>query len=61
MSWLMFLSGIWMISMGLVLILGELKRSEPFSPKVEPKEENLRVKLERTKRRADKKRGQKIS
>jgi hypothetical protein len=61
MSWLMFLSGIWMISMGLVLILGELKRSEPFSPKVEPKEKDLRVKLERTKRRADKKRAQKNS
>ena len=45
--------------MGIILILGEEQRAKSF--KAEPKENDLKAKLEHTKRRADKKRGQKNS
>ena len=50
---------LWIFAMGIILVLGEEERASSF--KAEPKEKDLRVKLEHTKRRADKKRGQKIS
>jgi len=40
-------------------MLGEEQRTKSF--KAEPKENDVKAKLEHTKRRADKKRGQKIS
>ena len=50
---------LWIFAMGIILILGEEQRAKSF--KAEPKENNLKTKLEHTKRRADKKRGQKNS
>ena len=50
---------LWIFAMGVILILGEEQRAKSF--KEEPKENNVKAKLEHTKRRADKKRGQKIS
>ena len=50
---------LWIFAMGVILILGEEQRAKSF--KAEPKENNVKAKLEHTKRRADKKRGQKIS
>ena len=50
---------LWIFAMGIILILGEEQRARSF--KAEPKENNLKTKLEHTKRRADKKRGQKNS
>ena len=50
---------LWIFAMCIILMLGEEQRAKSF--KAEPKEENLKAKLEHTKRRADKKRGQKIS
>ena len=50
---------LWIFAMCIILMLGEEQRTKSF--KAEPKEENLKAKLEHTKRRADKKRGQKIS
>ena len=50
---------LWIFAMGIILILGEEQRAKSF--KAEPKENDLKAKLEHTKRRADKKRGQKNS
>ena len=50
---------LWIFAMGIILILGEEQRARSFKP--EPKEDKLKAKLEHTKRRADKKRGQKNS
>ena len=50
---------LWIFAMCIILMLGEEQRTK--SLKAEPKEDNLKAKLEHTKRRADKKRGQKIS
>ena len=50
---------LWIFAMGIILILGEEQRARSF--KAEPKENNLKTKLEHTKRRADKKRSQKNS
>ena len=50
---------LWIFAMGIILVLGEEQRANSFKP--EPKENDLKVKLEHTKRRADKKRSQKIS
>jgi hypothetical protein len=50
---------LWIFAMGIILMLGEEQRAKSF--KAEPKEDGLKAKLEHTKRRADKKRGQKIS
>ena len=50
---------LWIFAMGIILVLGEQERAS--SIEAEPKEENLRAKLEHTKRRADKKRAQKNS
>ena len=50
---------LWIFAMGIILILGEEQRARSF--KAEPKENDLKAKLEHTKRRADKKRGQKNS
>ena len=50
---------LWIFAMGIILILGEEQRAKSF--KAEPKENNLKTKLEHTKRRADKKRSQKNS
>ena len=50
---------LWIFAMGIILMLGEEQRAKSF--KEEPKENDVKSKLEHTKRRADKKRGQKIS
>ena len=50
---------LWIFAMCIILMLGEEQRARSFKP--EPKENNVKAKLEHTKRRADKKRGQKIS
>ena len=50
---------LWIFAMGVILILGEEQRAKSF--KEGPKENDVKSKLEHTKRRADKKRGQKIS
>ncbi len=50
---------LWIFAMCIILMLGEEQRAK--SLKAEPKEDKLKSKLEHTKRRADKKRGQKIS
>ena len=50
---------LWIFAMCIILMLGEEQRTRSF--KEEPKENDLKDKLEHTKRRADKKRGQKIS
>ena len=50
---------LWIFAMGIILMLGEEQRARSF--KEEPKENDVKSKLEHTKRRADKKRGQKIS
>ena len=50
---------LWIFAMCIILMLGEEQRARSFKP--EPKENDLKDKLEHTKRRADKKRGQKIS
>ena len=50
---------LWIFAMGIILILGEEQRAKSFKP--EPKENDLKAKLEHTKRRADKKRSQKNS
>ena len=50
---------LWIFAMGIILILGEEQRAKSF--KTEPKENDVKAKLAHTKRRADKKRGQKIS
>ena len=50
---------LWIFAMGIILMLGEEQRARSFKP--EPKENDVQNKLEHTKRRADKKRGQKIS
>jgi len=50
---------LWIFAMCIILMLGEEQRTK--SLKAEPKENDVKAKLERTKRRADKKRGQKIS
>ena len=50
---------LWIFAMGVILILGEEQRAKSF--KEEPKENDVKSKLEHTKKRADKKRGQKIS
>ena len=50
---------LWIFAMGIILILGEEQRAKSFKP--DPKENNLKGKLEHTNRRADKKRGQKNS
>jgi hypothetical protein len=50
---------LWIFAMGIILILGEEQRARSFKP--EPKGNDLKNKLEHTKRRADKKRGQKNS
>ena len=50
---------LWIFAMCIILMLGEEQRTKSF--KAEPKENDVKAKLEHTKRRADKKRGQKIS
>ena len=50
---------LWIFAMGIILMLGEEQRARSF--KEEPKENDVKSKLEHTKKRADKKRGQKIS
>ena len=50
---------LWIFAMCIILMLGEEQRTRSF--KTEPKENDVKAKLEHTKRRADKKRGQKIS
>ena len=50
---------LWIFAMCIILMLGEEQRAKSF--KTEPKENDVKAKLEHTKRRADKKRGQKIS
>ena len=50
---------LWIFAMCIILMLGEEQRARSFKP--EPKENDVKAKLEHTKRRADKKRGQKIS
>ena len=50
---------LWIFAMCIILMLGEEQRARSF--KAEPKEKDLRAKLEHTKRRADKKRAQKNS
>ena len=50
---------LWIFAMCIILMLGEEQRARSF--KSEPKENNVKAKLEHTKKRADKKRGQKIS
>ena len=50
---------LWIFAMCIILMLGEEQRAKSF--KSEPKENNVKAKLEHTKKRADKKRGQKIS
>ena len=50
---------LWIFAMCIILMLGEEQRTKPLKP--EPKENDVKAKLEHTKRRADKKRGQKIS
>ena len=50
---------LWIFAMCIILMLGEEQRTKSF--KAEPKENDLKAKLEHTKRRADKKRGQKNS
>ena len=50
---------LWIFAMCIILMLGEEQRAK--SLKAEPKENDLKAKLEHTKKRADKKRGQKIS
>ena len=50
---------LWIFAMCIILMLGEEQRAKSFKP--EPKENDVKAKLEHTKRRADKKRGQKIS
>ena len=50
---------LWIFAMCIILMLGEEQRTK--SLKTEPKENDVKAKLEHTKRRADKKRGQKIS
>jgi len=50
---------LWIFAMGIILVLGEQEKASSF--KAEPKEKDLRAKLEHTKRRADKKRAQKNS
>ena len=50
---------LWIFAMGIILVLGEQERAN--SIEVEPKDKDLRAKLEHTKRRADKKRDQKNS
>ena len=50
---------LWIFAMCIILMLGEEQRARSFKP--EPKEDKLKNKLEHTKKRADKKRGQKIS
>ena len=50
---------LWIFAMCIILMLGEEQRAKSF--KAEPKENDLKAKLEHTKRRADKKRDQKNS
>ena len=50
---------LWIFAMCIILMLGEEQKARSFKP--EPKENDVKAKLEHTKRRADKKRGQKIS
>ena len=50
---------LWIFAMCIILMLGEEQRARSFKP--EPKENDVKAKLEHTKKRADKKRGQKIS
>ena len=50
---------LWIFAMGIILVLGEQERAISFKP--DPKEKDLKAKLEHTKRRADKKRAQKNS
>ena len=50
---------LWIFAMGIILVLGEQERAN--SIEAEPKEKDLKAKLEHTKRRADKKRSQKNS
>jgi beta-lactamase regulating signal transducer with metallopeptidase domain len=50
---------LWIFAMGIILVLGEQERAKSF--KAEPKENDVKAKLEHTKRRADKKRAQKNS
>ena len=50
---------LWIFAMGVILLLGEKERANSF--KAERKENDFRDRLEHTKRRADKKRGQKNS
>jgi beta-lactamase regulating signal transducer with metallopeptidase domain len=50
---------LWIFVMGIILVLGEQERAN--SIEAERKERDLRAKLERTKKRADKKRAQKNS
>ena len=50
---------LWIFAICIILMLGEEQRARSFKP--EPKEYDVKAKVEHTKRRADKKRGQKIS
>ena len=50
---------LWIFAMCIILMLGEEQRAGSFKP--EPKEDKLKSKLEHTKKRADKKKSQKIS
>ena len=50
---------LWIFAMCIILMLEEEQKARSF--KLEPKENDVKSKLEYTKRRADKKRGQKIS
>ena len=50
---------LWIFAMCIILMLGEEQRAK--SLKAEPKENDVKAKLEHTKKRADKKRGQKNS
>jgi len=50
---------LWIFAMCIILMLGEEQRTRSFKP--DPKENDVKAKLEHTKKRADKKRGQKNS
>jgi len=50
---------LWIFAMCIILMLGEEQRARSFKP--DPKENDVKAKLEHTKKRADKKRGQKNS
>ena len=50
---------LWIFAMCIIIVLGEEQRAKSLT--AEPKETAVKAKLEHTKKRADKKRGQKIS